>query len=381
MVSNLEFATSSDLILRYTYTLGAESSGRIDELGLVVTSDPILRFAFWSGVGAGVLILLLLIQIVLMRFMLIYRERRKRRFLAVWRPLMVQSLSGNTQRYPPVLKADVAVLLNLWNHFQESLRGEASERLNQMACDVSMDVMALNLLRHRRMSEQLLAMMTLGHLRTKSAWRILSDLLKDDNPIISLAAARALMKIDALAAIDVFMPLLVVREDWPSARIASILKEAGAYVISEPLANLIRHAPPEQLPRLIQFLELTYSKVSSSLVREVIEMTNNPQVIAACLRVMSDSRDLHLVRKQVRHPDWPVRVQAAAALGRIGSDEDRQYLVELLEDPQWWVRYRAAQALSQLPFVTTEQMQQLLADQTDRYARDMLKQVIAERLA
>jgi len=350
-------------------------------LDFAVSSDPILRFAFWSGVGAGALTLLLIVQVVLMRVMLIYREKRKSRFLEVWRPLMVQSLSGNVQHCPPVLKADAAVLLNLWNHFQQSLRGEAKERLNQLARDVSLDMLALNLLRSRRMAEQLLAMMTLGHLRNKSAWRALSDLLEDGSPIVSLAAARALMQIDASAAVDVFMPLLVVREDWPSARIASILKEAGASVISEPLADLIRHAPAEQLPRLIHFLDLAYSEVSSRLVREILETTDDPQVIAACLRAMSDSRDLDLARKQLQHLEWPVRVHAAAALGRMGSDVDRQRLVRLLEDPQWWVRYRAAQALSQLPFVTTDQLRQILAEQTDRYARDMLKQVIAERPA
>lgn len=353
----------------------------VSDLDFAVSSDPILRFAFWSGVGAGVLTLLLLFQIILMRVMLICQERRRSRLLAVWRPLMVQSVSEKIRHYPPVLKADAAVLLNLWNHFQESLRGEANERLNQLARDVSMDELALNLLRSRRMAEQLLAMMTLGNLREKSAWRVMSDLLDDDSPIISLAAARALMQIDAPAAVDVFMPLLVLREDWPAARIATILKEAGASVISEPLADLIRHAPQEQLPRLIHFLELTYSEVSSRLVREILETSNDPQVVAACLRAMSDSRDLDLARRQVRHPDWPVRVQAATALGRMGSDVDRQHLVRLLEDPQWWVRYRAAQALSQLPFVTTDQLRQLLAEQTDRYARDMLKQVIAERLA
>lgn len=316
-----------------------------------------------------------------MRIMLNRRERRKTRFLAVWRPLIVQSLAGNIQHYPPVPKADIPVLLNLWNHFQESLRGEAKERLNQLARDMCMGQMALDMLRHHRLAEQLLAMMTLGHLRDRSALQILSTLLKYESPIISLAAARALMQIDATSAVEIFMPLLAVREDWPSVRVASLLKEAGPSIISTPLANLIRHAPREQLSRLVHFLELAYSDVSSGLVREILETTNDSPVIAACLLVMSDSRDLDLVRKQLQHPDWPVRVQAASALGRMGSEVDRQSLERLLQDPQWWVRYRAAQSLSKLPFVTLSQLQQLQDEQTDPYARDMLKQVIAERRA
>lgn len=350
-------------------------------MDFAASSDPILHFAFWSGVVAAALTLLLVLQIILMRFKLNYRERRKNRFLSVWQPLMVQSLAENIQHYPPIHKADIAEFINLWNHFQESLRGESKECLNQLARAVSIDQMALKLLRHRSVTEQLLAIMTLGHLRDKSAWKVLSGLIQDSNPVISLAAARALMQIDASAAVCLFMPLLGVRTDWPASKIAAILKEAGASVISEPLAELIRHAPVQQLPGLIHFLDLSYAELGASLVREILETSTNTQVIAACLLAMRDARNLDLARKQLKHPDWPVRVQAAAALGRIGSAADRESLLSLLQDPQWWVRYRAAQALSNLPFVTLSQLQQLQAEQTDPYARDMLQQVIAERRA
>lgn len=350
-------------------------------MDFAASSDPVLRFAFWSGVVAVGLTLLLVFQLVLMRVLLNYRERRKKRFLAIWRPLIVQSISGGIHRYPPVHRADIAILLNLWSHFQESLRGDAKKHLGRMARDSSIDKMALNMLGHRGLTHQLLAMMTLGSLREQSAWPALLGKLGHDNPVISLAAARSLMQVDAAAAVEVMMPKLLLREDWSSARVASIFQEAGADVISVPLARLIRHAPQEKLPRLIPFLVLAYAGVSSAVVQEFLAATADPQVIVACLRVMSDARDLPLARQYLQHPDWPVRVQAAAALGRMGAEEDVGELVRLLADPQWWVRYRAAQALSHMPFVTTAQLEQIFADQQDRYARDMLKQVLAERLA
>jgi hypothetical protein len=177
------------------------------------------------------------------------------------------------------------------------------------------------------------------------------------------------------------MPKLMLREDWSSARVASILYEAGADIISQPLVYLIQQAPQEKLSRLIPFLDLAYSGMSSSLLRELLQTKTDSQVIAACLRALSDARDLVLARKYLQHPDWPVRVQAAAVLGRMGAEADISALVHLLSDTQWWVRYRAAQALSKLPFVTTAQLEHIFSEQNDRYARDMLKQVIAERLA
>lgn len=350
-------------------------------MDFATSSDPVLRFAFWSGVAAAGVTLLLVFQLILLRAMLNYRERRKSRFLAIWRPLIVQSIAGGIQNYPQVHRADIAILLNLWNHFQESLRGDAKEHLGRMAREVSIDKMALNMLVHRGLSNQLLAMMTLGNLRKQSAWQALLAKLEHDNPVISLAAARSLMQIDAAAAVEVMMPKLLLREDWSAARVASIFQEAGADVISLPLARLIRNAPQEKLPRLIPFLVLAYAGVSSAVVQEYLTASADPQVIVACLRVMSDARDLPLARQYLRHPDWPVRVQAAAVLGRMGVVEDVGELVHLLADPQWWVRYRAAQALSHMPFVTTAQLEQIFADQQDRYARDMLKQVLAERLA
>jgi len=43
------------------------------------------------------------------------------------------------------------------------------------------------------------------------------------------------------------------------------------------------------------------------------------------------------------------------------------------------VRYRAAQSLAALPFHQEEDLERLWAAQSDRYAKDMLRQVLAER--
>jgi hypothetical protein len=63
----------------------------------------------------------------------------------------------------------------------------------------------------------------------------------------------------------------------------------------------------------------------------------------------------------------------------MGDASDLQRLSQLMMDSQWWVRYRAAQALMGLPFIETEARDTLIANLPDRYARDMAKQVLAER--
>ena len=56
-----------------------------------------------------------------------------------------------------------------------------------------------------------------------------------------------------------------------------------------------------------------------------------------------------------------------------------QTLMPLLTDPQWWVRYRTAQALQHLLAGGEAQLAKVRDAQEDRYARDILTQVMAER--
>jgi HEAT repeat protein len=71
-------------------------------------------------------------------------------------------------------------------------------------------------------------------------------------------------------------------------------------------------------------------------------------------------------------------MQAAVTLGRLGVPGDEQLLVAILSDKQWWVRYRAAQALMKLGLVNTDGMHRIRNLQTDDYARDIIKHVLAE---
>ena len=350
-------------------------------LDYATNSDQIISFAFVTGLVAVGLAFLLVLQVLLLRYLLIRRERRKANFLALWRPLMAQSATGESVRYPRVAEENNKEFLILWNHLQELIRGTSKESLNKLAHSVGMDLTAKKLLHRGAFAERVLAMMTLGNLRDNSAWATLSDRMHDESQLISLAASSALMKIDAEAGIHLFMPLVVSRDDWPSVKVAMILKDASAAVISEPLAKAIRAAKPRQVRRLISYLELANAAESSQVMREILSVSRDQQAIATCLRMMKDPRDLDMVRSQTVNPIWIVRVQAAAALGRIGVEEDKVRLIRLLVDPQWWVRYRAATSLSQLPFVSIEELQRIRDNQVDRFAIDMLNQVLAERLA
>lgn len=114
------------------------------------------------------------------------------------------------------------------------------------------------------------------------------------------------------------------------------------------------------------------------VVSTLLATSQDPDNLAGALRQARSPALLHEVVRLARHPDWPVRTQAAAALGRLGGPAQRDLLVEMLSDPQWWVRYRAGQALVGGRFGDREEVASLGIVLADRFARDMVAHVLAE---
>lgn len=350
-------------------------------------SEAVIRFAFWSGMGALALALLLLVSITLLRFRHWRNERRRQEFLSVWPGLLNESvLSRAVQgQLPPIAERDAALFLSYWNHLQNSLRGEAREQLNFLARAAGMDRAARRLLKGGNSAEKLLAIASLGHLGEKADVEMLKRLLQSHRPMTSFLAARAILQIDP-ALLGDLMPVIVRRGDLATVAVANILKEIGADAVSPVLAEMLRDAlrqgaGSQYMTRLIALTVAAHRAVVHQPLREILDEAENADVLAGCLKAMRDPQDLDRLRQLIGHPDWRVRVQAASALGDIGEEEDLEPLTNLLSDPNWWVRYRAAQAMSRLPFVTIGDLEEMKKRLDDRFAVDMLNHVISERMS
>ena len=353
------------------------------ERDFAINSDAFLRLVLWTGVGVFCLAILLMIVIGWLRAALVLRQRREQRFIEKWRPLLTMGLEAAPASLPVIARADQYTFFSLWNYFHESLRGESKDRLNDLAASCGMDRVARTLLQRRSLRARLIAVTTLGNLRDRGVWEELERLAADPHPLLSLIAARALLLIDASAALPVLTPLLASRAEWDAARVGSMLSEAGADVVSTPLAAAAERYSAaglyRQTTRLLRYLEIAQSTQALPAVGRILEATTDDDVIAACIKCLSDPRDLPRLRRFVGHPAWFVRLQAARALGRIGTPADCAPLVSLLGDPVWWVRYRAAQALAALPFIDLPRLREIHAGLSDRFAGDILFQAMAEK--
>lgn len=311
-------------------------------------------------------ILFLVVWILVSRMLRRITERRRRNMVDVWRPLLAESLVEVPATLPSIHPRDHVLFLYLWNSLQESIKGDASGQLNDVARRAGMDTVAVRLLHTGRLRRQLLAVATLGHLKEASVWDELVQLAHADNAFLAIEAARAMVRIRPKAAIPLLIPLISARSDWSPLKVMALLNEAGADLVATALAQATVSAPSHIAARLIRLLASLRSPYALPIIRQLMnEQKPAEDVIAASLSFFgecSDPQDLPMVRVHLTHPTWYIRVQAATALGKIGLEEDEARLIGLLGDSYWWVRYRAAEALSNLPSMTEVKMAELQAN-------------------
>lgn len=339
----------------------------------------IVELAYWSGVIALVMACASLPGLLLFRLWRLLRQKLRQRTLQRWRPLLISSLHEPPGVLPPLSRRDRPHVLELWNHLHESLGGDARNSLNRMARAARIPAVASLLLRKKNFHSRLLAARTAGNLRLASAWDCLQEQMASASPMLSLSAALALARIDGVRAIPLMMRQLTTRHDWHPGRVAEILQEAGAKLAAKPLLDAISTAPVGQAGVLILILaEIAPGEAAAQAGRILASTVDDENLLNISLDVLNVPDELEKVRALARNGNWHVRVHAAKALGRLGAMADRALLVEMLGDSQWWVRYRAAQSLTRLPGINATELRHIKDMLTDREARDMLHQAMAE---
>ena len=334
-----------------------------------------VAFAFWVGIGALVLALLLFFGIVAIRWISLYREHQHEQHLKRWRRRLAKIASGSKASLPKLSPQDAPEFAEAWNDLNDALP-DGRKRLRGVGEKVGLSEAARQLLQGRY-HHRAMAIIALGHQGDARDFEQLAPFLADPNPITSLCTARALSQIDVNRAMELFVPALAARQDWPEGTVTSILKESDDSAV-KALARAALHGNDNSAARLVRFLVDTDAERAAPVIRRLLDSKADDHVISTCLQVVTDRVDLDRVRSFLDHPRWHIRMHAASALGRLGDSSDEPRLSTLLSDPQWWVRYRTAQALRILPGVRDEGIRRISAAQRDTFAREIIEQVLAE---
>jgi HEAT repeat protein len=346
-------------------------------------SDPLLAGALWTACGALFVTFAFLVAIAIMRVRLLRGLARERRVADLWNPLLAQCAGGVPDPLPRLRRRDAESFLLLWCHAQESLRGEAQAHLRGMARRLGVQNWIRPLLRSGRIDRQLLGLVTLGHLRMREHAAWLHTQVSSAPPIVSITAARALMRIDPSICVPPLLAATARRDDWPLAAVGSVLRECDPQVVGPPLAAAVRSALAKDdvagVARLLRLHVAAHAELLREAVLEVIAKAAAAEALAAALAALWHPDDVTHARRLLAHPEWFVRIAAARAIGRLGNQDDVARLAAALADPSWWVRYRVAQALCSLPGMGPAELGAVGVRLTDRFAADMLRQAIAER--
>lgn len=349
-------------------------------------SDHLLHLAIWLNLAALAAIILQLLDIFRLRGRLAARKQHEQRFMQVWQPLLALAVAREQETLLALEQKDVVPFLKLWNHLHESLRGQANTQLNIIALRVGVLEHAHALLQQRHLGLKLLALTTLGNLKSDYDRLEILEIARSHNPLLSLTAAHTLFHINAATALHDLRPEFIGRADWPEQHLAAILKETATdemyALLAEDASHLAGFDEPEirrRLGRLLRILLVAPYPVVIPTIRRILSNVRTHETLAQCIKFLHEPEDLPVVRTNLQHSSWVVRLQVAKALGRFGATEDTARLAELLSDPVWWVRYRAAQALIRLLRGDMQKLSTVRSQLNDRFAQDALEMAMAER--
>jgi hypothetical protein len=341
-------------------------------------SSAAVTAAAWATIASVGVSLLLLLYTLELRLQRRIRERRRAGTTARWRTVIAAAVAGSDLPIPTLQRHERAEFLRLWNITRNMIEGAAADRLIELARRLDLVEFVRNDARLGFFGGRVAALQALGHLRDTESFALLAVAVDDDNMMVSITAAEALAEVDPNRAVDVLIPKIVQRRDWPRTHVFRLLQKAGGAAVSEPLFRYIRAASDADAAYLLQYAEIAEFDVRDAIVEEMLLSRQDPNLIAAALKAASGYGRVPRLAELARHPAWYVRMQAARLMGRAGRAEHAPLLEELLSDPEWWVRYRAARALASVAASSAGGLGQIRARVSDPFAKDILDQVVAE---
>jgi hypothetical protein len=306
---------------------------------------PALFFAAALLLGAWAL-LTGIVAIVQRRLHL--RQRRADRLAVVWLPLLRQSGSDAPSDLPTIAARDRELLLDLWLRERGDAEPERAARLDTIGRAMGFDRLALRLLAGRNGQRRARGIATAGYLKQAEAWDRLLSLTAQRDSLRAAAASWALLRIDAARFTPELARLVVRRPEWTNDLVRGLLDDAPQAPVAAALDQAGDQADLATLPRLLRLLADLGEARTPALARRTLSNSDDPNALAAALRCLREPRDGDLAQARLGHSVWFVRLQAVAAVSRLGAPQARATLQPLLDDPEWWVRQRAAEALTAL---------------------------------
>jgi hypothetical protein len=316
---------------------------------------------------------LLLAALVLVRSRNAIYRRRQIMLATRWREIFTTASGKNAlpDPLPGIRKQDWFTVLVIYTAFHD---------IPEIATRLGLDDYALALLDRGDGADKIVALNVLGQIRDARALESAVVLTRQESPELSRAAAHCALRIDP-SFIGRTLLLLRERDDWVRSRVETMLREVDPSVLGIAMRDAIAAAPEDAQPRLLDYVRFCPEGIAHTICADVLAASVDPEALAAALRSLAPlarDHDHELAVHFTKHAESIVALSALRVLRKCVRSGDRELLVQMTAHPDYWVRLRAAEAAVQL-FVTAELAQAFAASLVDRYARDAIEQVLAEK--
>lgn len=314
-----------------------------------------------------------------------YRAIRQKRFIALWRPVLMQCSLGELPSRLPQLRASQRLLfLSLWIDTQQQLNSDASPRLSHLFDYLQLRDYTLRLLHTHHLSKQLLATRAFGYL--KEAEHVWPELVKNalgSQARLSFFSIHALVQMSPEAALPVLVSALQAGR-VSKTRLLGLFRRFPSPSLVGPLADRLQDALYANdltlALHLIDLLELLPYPSVLPVIRQILVEAQSADLILSCLGIMTELHDpwaLGLALPYLQHPDWRVRRQAVRALSVVAQSPQIPHLLAALDDSSYWVASAALEALYHLPGIKRGRLHEL----ADTHAKPEVQKMIQQYLA
>jgi len=325
-----------------------------------------------------VLTVIIAIGVLLLRLKNNQNSKRYTRLERSWEGQIMETLSSDEDELPDfkVKRKDRAFFVQYLYKFASRLRGQELDIIKKLAHPY-LPLIARKLkggypeLRAKNIN----MLATLGF---PEYIEPIIQALKEDAPIVKMAAARILAHADYPEHIDLILPELYHFDEWSMNFLASMLSEMGPAIgprlrkelLNKEASVRVRIAAAEALRQIGDL-------ATPDVAAEVLKSKDDPELCATCLRILRDmgtTRHRELLLDLVKSPEEIIRIHALSALGAVGLESDSTIMLEGLDDPSNWVALQAARALHQTNH--TEILEDIAA--SDHARASIAKQILAE---
>jgi HEAT repeat protein len=331
--------------------------------------ELIIKFSFALSL---LMTVLLLAALILVRSRNAIYRRRQIVLTARWREIFAAASAGIAlpDALPEIRKQDWFTVLVIYTQFQD---------IPEIAIRLGLADYALSLLERGDDADKIIALNVLGQIRDARALESAVVLTRQEGPELSRTAAHCALRIDPSFVGDALR--LLARGDWVRSRVETMLREVDPDILGVAMRDAIAEASDEAQPRLLDYLRFCPAGSIHSICDSVLNTSLDPETLAAALRSLAPvarDRDHEMAVRFANHEESIVALSALRVLRKCVRSDDRDLLIKMTSHHDYWVRLRAAEAAVQL-FGTSELAEAFAASLADRYARDAIEQVLAEK--